>query len=101
MKLRARLVAREIAKDKREDVFAATPPLESLRMILSECASHQESWDPNENFVIMSNDVSRAYFYAPTTRPIHIYIYIYMYIYIYIYISQSQTKTGSLETKET
>ena len=89
MKLRARLVAREIAKDKREDLFAATPPLESLRMILSECASHQESWDPKENFVIMSNDVSRAYFYAPATRP----------IYIYIYISPSQTQTRSLEMK--
>ena len=60
MKLRARFVVREIAQDKRDDVFAATPPLESLRTILSERASHQESCDPNENFVIMSNDVSRA-----------------------------------------
>ena len=39
--LRARLVGREIAKDKRDDLFAAIPPLESLKAILSSCASHQ------------------------------------------------------------
>ena len=38
---RARLVGREIKRDRRDDLFAATPPLESLRMILSICASNQ------------------------------------------------------------
>ena len=71
---RARLVGREIAHDKRDDLFAATPPLESLRMILSICASNQNSSRAADNFVIMSNDVKRAYFYAPTTRPIYIRI---------------------------
>ena len=74
MNIRARLVGREIAFSKRTDLFAATPPLESLRMILSICAAKQSSKDPAENFIIMSNDVSRAYFYAPTTRPIYISI---------------------------
>ena len=71
---RARLVGREIANDKRDDLLSATPPLESLRMILSICASNQNDPDAKKNFVIMSNDVKRAYFYAPTTRPIYIRI---------------------------
>ena len=69
--LRARLVGRELARDKRDELFAATPTFESLRMILSICASHRGSSNPSENFVVMSNDVSRAYFHAPTTRPIY------------------------------
>ena len=44
--LRARLVGREIAKDKRDDLFAAIPPLESLKAILSICASHQDGGSP-------------------------------------------------------
>ena len=38
---RARLVGREIKTDERPDLFAATPPLESLRYIVSKCASNQ------------------------------------------------------------
>ena len=71
---RARLVGREIATDKRADLFAATPPLESLRMILSICAMHQTDVDEEENFVVMSNDIKRAYFHAPATRPVYIVI---------------------------
>ena len=71
---RARLVGCEIKKDKREDLFAATPPLESLRMLASICASNQHHVDPSKRYIIMSNDVKRAYFYAPSTRPVHILI---------------------------
>ena len=74
MNLRSRLVGCEFAKEKRDDLFAATPPLESLRMIAAICASNQNSAKPEENFIIMANDVSRAYFYAPTTRAIYIEI---------------------------
>ena len=35
---RARLVGREIKRDKREYLVAATPPIESIRMIVSVCA---------------------------------------------------------------
>ena len=38
---RSRLVGREIKTDERPDLFAATPPLESLRYIISKCASNQ------------------------------------------------------------
>ncbi len=36
---RCRLVAKEIKKDKREDLFAATPPLEAKKMLFSLWAS--------------------------------------------------------------
>ena len=68
---RARLVGREIRTDSRLDLFAATPPLESLRMICSMCASNQDRKNP---YRIMSVDVRRAYFYAKATRPVYIEI---------------------------
>ena len=74
MNLRSRLVGCEFAKEKRDDLFAATPPLESMRTIMALCASNQNAVKPEENYIIMSNDVSRAYFYAPTTRAIYIEI---------------------------
>jgi hypothetical protein len=64
---RSRLVGRELNLYKRDDLFAGTPPLESLRMIMSRCSSRK-------NHVVMAVDVKRAYFYAPATRPIFIEI---------------------------
>ena len=32
---RSRLVAKELKTDKREDLFAATPPLEALKLLIS------------------------------------------------------------------
>eukprot|EP00973_Karenia_brevis_P084664 11748684-Karenia_brevis.AAC.1 len=66
---RSRLVGREIKKDNRMDLFAATPPLESLRYIVSRCARNR-----HRGFKIMTNDVKRAYFYAAATREIYIEI---------------------------
>ena len=68
---RARLVGREIKTDQRLDLFADTPPLESLRMIFSICASNQCC---NEPFRILSSDIKRAYFFARAKRPIFIEI---------------------------
>ena len=56
---RARLVGREVAHDKRDDLYAATPPLESLKAILALCASRQGGPRPSR---IMALDVARAYF---------------------------------------
>ena len=70
----ARLVGCEIAYENQDNLFAATPPLEMLRMITSLCASRRNKGSPAEDFIIMTNDVSRAYFYAPATRPIYIKI---------------------------
>ena len=52
--LRARLVGREIAKDKRDDLFATIPLLEGLKAILSICASHQVGGSP---YRVMATDV--------------------------------------------
>jgi hypothetical protein len=60
-----------VAHDKRDDLYAATPPLESLKAILGLCASRQAGVKPSR---IMALDVVRAYFYAPATRAIHISI---------------------------
>ena len=68
---RARLVGRELNTEARLDLFAATPPLESLRIICAFCASSQRRKDP---FVILSIDVKRAYFYAKSTRAIYVEI---------------------------
>ena len=59
---RSRLVAREINTHKRDDLFAATPPLEALKLILSITASS------NKGEILMINDVSRAFFHARATR---------------------------------
>ena len=68
---RARLVGREIKIDDRPDLFAAIPPLESLRMILPICAHHQHDDEP---YRIPSSDMKRAYFFAKAKRSIFIEI---------------------------
>ena len=39
--IRSRMVGRELKLDNSLELFAATPPLEALRIICSICASHQ------------------------------------------------------------
>ena len=58
---RSRLVAREINTHKRDDLFAATPPLEALKLIIAMTAT------ANKGEVIMVNDISRAFFHAKVT----------------------------------
>ena len=54
---RSRLVGRELNLSDRPDLFAATPPLESLKYIVSKCASSQRRAKPHR---ILSIGVSRA-----------------------------------------
>ena len=68
---RSRLVGRELNLSERPDLFAATPPLESLRYVVSKCASSQNGPSPHR---LMAIDVSRAYFYAKSIRPVFIEI---------------------------
>ena len=63
---RSRLVAREIKRDGRPDLFAATPHLEALNVILSMLASS------NKGEKLMVNDVSRAYFCALAKRRVFV-----------------------------
>ena len=62
---RSRLVGREMKRDQRHDLFAATPPFESLRMIVSICASHQSG---DILYRILTSDIKRAYFFAKVKR---------------------------------
>ena len=68
---RSRLVGKEIKRDKPLDLFAATPPLEALKAVLSICASSQYKKKPHR---LVSIDVSRAFFYAKAQRPVFIEI---------------------------
>ena len=56
---RARLVGRELKLDSRLDLFAATPPLEAIRIICSLCANNQCGQQPHR---IMTVGVKRANF---------------------------------------
>ena len=67
--VRSRLVAKEFWQKKENYLFAGTPPVESLRYLLSTVARSQK-----RNIGDMVNDVSRAYFHARTQRPIYVEI---------------------------
>ena len=68
---RSRLVGRELKRDKRLDLYAPTPPLETLKLLVAYCAKSQGTPKPKRIGIF---DVSRAYFYAPCQRPIFIEI---------------------------
>lgn len=65
---RARQLAREINASKRDDLFAGTPPLEALKIIIFMTTSG----DTGE--VLMINDVSRAFFHAKAKRDVYVQI---------------------------
>ena len=65
--VRSRIVAKDFRTDARPDLFAATPPLEFLRYLISRCASSQLDGRCTR---IMVQDVKKAYFYADATRAI-------------------------------
>ena len=63
---RSRLVAKEFNTCAQEGLFAATPPLEALRLLMSEAAT--EGAGDKAPKVVMLNDVARAFFEAPMRR---------------------------------
>ena len=75
--IRSRLVAREIRTAGQDAIFAPTPPLESLQMVLSMATTEfapetsttgrrKPCWDPasEERTQGLMIDISRAYFNA-------------------------------------
>ena len=68
-KIRSRLVAQELNLSKQPELFAATPPIEYVRYLVSCVASSQFSPEPRR---LMVQDVKKAYFYAPATRKIYV-----------------------------
>ena len=71
---RSLLVGREYNTHKDDSLYAATPPLEALRIIISNAATIERGGERGRERrkELMVNDVSRAYFYAPATRNIFI-----------------------------
>ena len=59
------LLAREIKKDKSQDLFPATPSLETLKLLVADCAQGQRQAKPLRIAMV---DVGRASFHAPVTR---------------------------------
>ncbi len=63
--IRARLVAQGYSQGKLSAIFAATPPLEAKKAILSlavtEGIGYGDGWHYKLDFI----DIKRAYFYAP------------------------------------
>ena len=66
---RSRLVVKEFNTGHDDGLFAATPPLEAFRWILSEAATMRRDGEEN---VILIRDVARAFFEADATREIFI-----------------------------
>ena len=66
---RSRLVAKEFKRGDKRELFAGTPPLEALKVLISDAATIDQ--DCNEEKKLMINDVKRAYFYAAATRPVY------------------------------
>ena len=63
---RSRWVAKQFKNMDSEEWFAATPPLEALRAVLSFATTG----GPGKGFMV--NDVSRAFFYAPVQQDIFV-----------------------------
>ena len=66
---RSRIVAKEIKTHNRPDLFAATPPIENIKYLISRVASSQRGGRPT---VLMVQDIKKAYFFAPATRRVFI-----------------------------
>ena len=61
--MRARSVAKECKTHARPELYALTPPLEALKVVLLEVATFVRGGK-----VVALVDVRRAYFYAPSRR---------------------------------
>jgi len=59
---RSRLVAKDFNMGKEEGLFAATPPLEALKLLISDAAT--VGGGGREEKIVMINDVARAFFEA-------------------------------------
>ena len=69
-KVRCRLVAQDFAgSDKREDLYAGTPPLSATRYLLSDIVSRGKR---NGRGKLMVIDIKRAFLHGLCTRSIYI-----------------------------
>ena len=67
--------AKEVKLDNRSDLFAATPPLEAKKMLLSYAVSTEIVYAPGDEEGGMKLDfidISRAYFQADAIREVYV-----------------------------
>ena len=72
---RSRLVAKETKRDKREDLFAATPPLEALKILLPLALTEGIGYTKGreeEGMNIEFIDIKRAYLQADARRDVYV-----------------------------
>ena len=68
---RSRLVAQETNDKKREDLFAATPPLEAKKFLFSLAVT--EGWSGKQGVQkIEFIDIKRAFFHAEARRDVYV-----------------------------
>ena len=67
---RSRFVAKEFNDKEIDGLSAATPPLEALRLLVSEVATYDPGSINGTGKVFMTNDVARAFFEAPMHRDV-------------------------------
>ena len=60
----------EIARSKRDDLFAGTPTLEAFKLLVYKLASSNGGYAPRKCLMVM--DVKRAFLHAQVTREIYI-----------------------------
>ena len=68
---RSRLVCTEVRHKGVEPIFSATPPLETLRVLIS-VACQEDVFRAEDRFLITTADVSRADFYADAVRNVYV-----------------------------
>ena len=81
LNIRSRLAAREIQAPGQDAIFAPTPPLDSLRMILSMATTdfpnrpaHVRDPNSDQRTQVLLIDISRAYFNARTSDDDPVYV---------------------------
>ena len=67
----SRLVCTEVRHKGVEPIFSATPPLETLRILLS-VACQEDVFRVEDPFLISIADVSRAHFHADAVRDVYV-----------------------------
>jgi hypothetical protein len=68
--VRSRFVAKEFADKRSDEFFAATPPLEALRMILSHAASGRKSGKGGRKILVI--DARKAHLHAMAERLVYV-----------------------------
>ena len=72
LNIRARLVAQEFNQGKLATIFAATPPLEAKKALLSLAVTEGIGWGDGWHYKLDFIDIKRAYFYAPAKRDVYV-----------------------------